>query len=193
MKLIIGLGNPGQSYKDTRHNIGFLTIDRYAQRRGAQIKKEKYNSFYAGKTFRGQKIVLAKPATFMNLSGEAVRLLARKFRVSFESILVVCDDVNLDFGVLRMRPKGTSGGHHGLESIIGLLGTNDFSRIRIGVGGGEREDLSEYVLEPFDKAQAKKLEQVLETACDAIDVWLKEGTVKAMNKFNAKAKEKMQR
>jgi len=185
MRLVVGLGNPGHSYRNTRHNIGFLTIERLAQRHGIVLKKQKYNSIFGEKGAGKEKVVLIKPQTFMNLSGESVGVFVRKFKVPLQELLVVCDDVNLDFGVLRLRQKGSAGGHHGLESIISAVKENGFPRLRIGIAGSNIKDLTNYVLEPFDKVQSKSLESVLDEACDTVDTWLDEGINKAMNKYNA--------
>lgn len=188
MKLIAGLGNPGQSYIKTRHNIGFLTIDRLAEKYDISLDREKYNSFFGETHISGEKVILLKPLTFMNLSGEAVGACVRRLKLRFEDLFVVCDDVNLDFGVLRMRQKGSAGGHHGLESIIRHLSSNEFPRLRVGIGGGSMSELAGYVLEPFTKHEKQALDEVLNNASDAVDIWLRQGITKAMNKYNVKKK-----
>ncbi len=165
-----------------------MTIDRFAKRHDIQLKKEKYDSVYGQGLVNKDKVVLVKPMTFMNLSGQAVCSFIKRSRIPLENILVVCDDVNLDFGVLRLRPSGSSGGHNGLESIIGLLKSNEFTRLRIGIGGAGSKDLSDYVLEPFGAAQKKDLEDILEEASNATEIWLTQDIDKAMSKVNIKKK-----
>lgn len=160
MKFIVGIGNPGTRYKDTRHNIGFRVID--------AIKK-------ASKT-NPNECLLVKPSTFVNKTGEAVRILREKHRFHSQDLLVVCDDVNLVFGKLRLRASGSSGGHHGLESIIETLGSDDFPRLRIGVGSETMpKELSGYVLEPFSAGEEKELSKLLEKAVLVCDRWVKDG------------------
>jgi len=187
MKLISGLGNPTRKYRMTRHNVGFMVIDRLAEDLSVRLRKSiRLSSFMGEGSAEGEKVVLQKPLTFMNLSGRAVGAAARKKGLDAGDILVVCDDVNLELGRMRMRRSGSSGGHNGLKSIIEGLATDRFQRLRIGIGkdtSGER-DLSGYVLDKFDKRELTLLEGILEAASEAVMVYLTEGIESAMTKYN---------
>jgi peptidyl-tRNA hydrolase, PTH1 family len=187
--LIVGLGNPGREYARTRHNAGFLLADKLAERWRAQWAEErKFRSHLAGAVREGMRMFLCKPQTFMNLSGDAVGPLAGYYQVPPERILVIVDDADLPFGIIRLRPKGSSGGHHGLESIERRLGTRDFPRLRIGIGAGGRtegaREITRYVLGAFGREDAGRLEKVLTRAADQVECWLSAGIEKAMNQFN---------
>ena len=185
--LIVGLGNPGAEYAQTRHNAGFMTLDRFAERRAAVWKREdKFQARLARTRFEGRRLVLAEPRTFMNLSGVAVQAAVTFYKIAVSQLLVVVDDADLPWGEIRMRASGSSGGHHGLESIEQHLGTRDFSRVRIGIGrrsDGVRE-ITDYVLGRFEQADMPLLKAILERACNQIECWLTAGTAKAMNDFN---------
>lgn len=170
MKLIIGLGNPGLKYRKTRHNVGFLAVDSFS-RKNKRLNKE---------------TVLLKPQLFMNNSGVAVAKAMRKFRVSGEDTLVICDDINLALGVIRLRASGSAGGHKGLQSIIDELGAGDFNRLRIGIGVDKAAVLRDYVLSKFTPGERDTLQEVLDRSAEAIDVWLNDGIEAAMNKYNEK-------
>ncbi len=182
MKLIVGLGNPGEAYQNTRHNIGFMVADRLARRLGISIKKRECFSLTGDIHLDGEKLILAKPQTYMNLSGRAVLALAEYYRVHPEELLVVCDDLDLPFGRLRLRLRGGSGGHRGLSSIIGLLGTDRFPRLRIGIGRGE--EVVSYVLGRFGSEEEPLLNEVLDAAVECIMTARKEGYDRAMNRYN---------
>ena len=185
MKLIIGLGNPTRKYKFTRHNIGFLAIDRIAKDFSIKLQEARFSSLIGEKNVSGEKIVLMKPLTFMNLSGEAVRAAKGKTKAKFEDIIVICDDVNLDLGRLRIRKSGSSGGHNGLKSIIEHLGTNEFARLRIGINTGKKIcDLSEYVLEEFGEKELKVVDKILDVVSDAVKVYIGKGAETTMTNFN---------
>lgn len=187
LHVIVGLGNPGAEYARTRHNAGFMVLDQLAGRWRLGWKLErKFESFTARGTAGPEGgTLLCKPQTFMNASGEAVRPVTAFYRVPASRCLVVVDDADLPLGEIRLRPKGSSGGHHGLESIEEHLGTREFPRLRVGIGrlGGERE-ITGHVLGCFCRSEAEVLEQVLARAADQAECWVREGIQKAMNQFN---------
>lgn len=186
LHLIVGLGNPGAEYAKTRHNAGFLLVQRLAERWKANWALEKkFNARLARGEFGGRRLLLCEPQTYMNSSGEAVGAVVGFYRVAREQLLVVVDDADLPFGEIRLRPSGSSGGHHGLESIEKHLGTREFARLRIGIGrkAGARE-ITNYVLGRFDASESATLEKVLGRAVDQIECWLKAGLPKAMSQFN---------
>ena len=184
--LVVGLGNPGNEYAKTRHNAGFLLVERLAQDWGANWTAEKKFSSRLAKIERnGRKFVLCQPQTFMNASGEALKSVADYFRLPPEKILVGVDDADLPFGEIRLRGSGSSGGHHGLESVEEHLGTRDFPRLRIGIGrkDGARQ-ITSYVLGQFAKDEMNLLEKVLARAAEQVDCWASAGIGKAMSQFN---------
>lgn len=187
MFLIFGLGNPGREYVRTRHNAGFLLVEKLAQdwKLGWTTEK-KFRSRLAKTERNGRKFVLSQPQTFMNLSGEAVRSLADFFRMSPQNILLVVDDADLPLGEIRLRANGSSGGHHGLESVEQHLGTRDFPRLRIGIGrrvDGVRQ-ITNHVLGQFGNDEAELLEKILTRAAEQVECWASEGIAKAMSRFN---------
>lgn len=185
MKLVAGLGNPGRRYQATRHNVGFAVADELARRAGAVFELGRANALTV-RTGRGEAaVLLVKPLTLMNLSGEAVADLARYFRIAPPDILVVADDVNLPLGRLRLRARGSAGGHNGFRSIIGLLGSEEFPRLRIGVGRGDpRRELADHVLARFDDDEAPDVEAGVARAADAVECFIAEGIEAAMNRYN---------
>jgi PTH1 family peptidyl-tRNA hydrolase len=188
MKLIVGLGNPGIEYQFTLHNFGFLAVDRIAERYGAHIGNRRCRALTGKAVVEGSESLLAKPETFMNLSGLSVRELVGEYEIEpVKDLIVIYDDLDLPFGTLRVRTKGGAGGHHGMESIIGALGTQDFARIRLGISP-ERPigDGAKYVLSQFKKSQYTVVDEVLDSAADAVKVLLTEGPAAAMNRFNRK-------
>ena len=186
MFLIVGLGNPGAEYAKTRHNAGFLLVEKLAERWKAGWTVEKKFTARVAKAERSEgRVLLSEPQTFMNSSGESVGSLVQFYRVPFNRLLVAVDDADLPFGEIRLRPSGSSGGHHGLESIEKHLGTREFARLRIGIGrkDGARE-ITDYVLGRFSAAETELAEKVLAKAADQTEVWLKAGIQKAMSQFN---------
>lgn len=186
MKLIVGLGNPGKEYIDTRHNIGFTVIDVLSKEYGIKLKGEAglYSLVAKGK-IEGNDIVLAKPLTFMNLSGVAVKALIKRYKLDLADLLVVCDDMDLELGRLKIRPQGSSAGQKGVGSIIEYLETDNFTRLRIGIGRpGGNIDPSRYVLSPFNKKEKQNSQEAIEKACQCCQAWITDGTAKAMNIFN---------
>ena len=187
MKLIAGLGNPGKNYQYTRHNIGFEIIDQLAKAWSIPVKAGQLKSKTGFGRVGPERVILAKPATFMNLSGEAIQLLVNYYRLDIKDILIVCDDVNLKPGRIRIRPQGSHGGHNGLLSIISTLKTKEFVRLRIGVDKPEPQmDLSDYVLSVPDKAQSLLLAEGLELGIEVIQAWLTESMTHCMTKYNQK-------
>ena len=191
MKLIVGLGNPGIEYQFTPHNMGFLAVDRIAEQCGVRVNNRHCRAQTARARIGDTEVVLAKPETFMNLSGQSVRELVEEHQAQPELDLVLLyDELDLPFGTLRIRPRGRSAGHNGVESVIGALGTQEFLRIRMGVGPDYPvSDGARYVLSQFKKAQYPIVDQVLDTAAEAVRVILGEGVHAAMNRFNRKAEE----
>ena len=191
MKLIVGLGNPGIEYQFTPHNMGFLAVDRIAERAGIRVNNRNCRAQTGAQVLEGQEVVLAKPETYMNLSGASVRELVREYEVQpEEDLMVLYDELDLPFGSIRVRPRGSSAGHNGVASLIGALGTQEIMRIRMGVGPDHPVgDGARYVLSQFKKSQYAVLDQVLESAAEAARVILKDGVQAAMNRFNRKAGE----
>ena len=185
MTIVVGLGNPGRRYQGTRHNIGFAVADEVARRRKADFESGRGETLTA-RCGRGRDAVLVvKPLTMMNLSGDAVVAVAGFYKVDPAAILVVADDVNLPLGRLRLRARGSAGGHNGFKSIIGCLGTEDFPRLRVGVGRGDpRRDLADHVLARFDDDERDEVEQAIARAADAVETFLAEGIEAAMNRHN---------
>ena len=184
MKLIIGLGNPGKKYENTRHNVGFRVIDALAKEMGSNTWKSEHQALTAQGMLDGQKVLLVKPQTFMNLSGDAVWALLRYYSDRIEDFLVVYDDLDLSVGALRFRQKGSSGGHNGIKSIIGRLHSEEFDRLKIGIGRPHFNTV-DHVLAPFSKEDAPKIEMAIKEAVDACSYWLSHGIIESMNRFNA--------
>jgi len=189
VKLIIGLGNPGIEYQFTPHNLGFLTIDRIANNLGVEVRNRQCRALTARAAIAGQPVILAKPETFMNLSGLSVRELVAEYQADVKSDLVVIyDELDLPLGTIRIRERGSSAGHNGMESILGALGTDEFLRVRLGIAPERKiADGVKFVLTPFRKSQLKVVDEVLDNAAEAVGVILKEGPAAAMNRFNRKA------
>jgi len=190
MKLIVGLGNPGREYEATRHNLGFMVIDRLFARAGCRRFRDEASAKIVEATIAGQRVVLAKPQTFMNLSGEAVRpLLERYGEADAANLIVSSDEAALPFGMIRVRPGGSAGGQKGLKSIIERLGTDRFPRVRLGVKPDHPVgDLSSFVLSPIPRRDYDELEKMLDRAADCIEVMLAEGVERAMSLFNERAR-----
>ncbi len=185
MKIIVGLGNPGRDYAFTRHNMGFMVVDRFAEVHGLPFTRQKFKARIATGGVAGQDVILAKPQTFMNLSGEAVGPLVRFYNLPLTDLLVVYDDVDILFGSVRLRRSGSSGGHKGMKSIIANLGADEFPRLRVGI---RRQlppgDLTEYVLQRFSEEERSGLKAVVENACSAIEMAVTGSLEKAMTEFN---------
>lgn len=185
--LLVGLGNPGKEYARTRHNAGFLAVETFAQRLGVQWTAEaRFEALVSKTEVYGSRLFLCRPVTYMNESGRSVFRILEYLKIPVEQLLVVVDDADLKLGSLRMRPGGSSGGHHGLESLEKHLGGAGYARMRLGIGRHDPElrQIKAHVLGEFAKAEMPVLEKVLERACDQINCWLKDGLERAMNKFN---------
>ena len=184
--LIVGLGNPGEKYEDTRHNVGFQVIDELAERQGRPVQRLKFKALTGLLTISGEKALVMKPVTYMNLSGEAVRPAADFYKLPPERILVISDDVALAAGRLRIRAKGSAGGHNGLKSIIQHLGTDQFPRIRVGVGEKPHPDydLADWVLGRPQGEDKKAIDEAVKRAADAVECILTQGLERGMGKFN---------
>ena len=185
MYIIAGLGNPTREYEKTRHNVGFEVIDVLADRLGTTVEEKKFKGCYGRGIIGGQKVLLLKPQTFMNLSGESVRAAADFYKVDPEHIIIVYDDISLDVGQLRIRKKGSAGGHNGIKSIISHLGTQEFPRIKVGVGDKPKKmDLADYVLSRFSKEDRAVMEDAFREAAGAVEMMITQGADAAMNQFN---------
>ncbi|WP_298078437.1 aminoacyl-tRNA hydrolase [uncultured Abiotrophia sp.] len=186
MKLIVGLGNPGDKYQGTRHNVGFDVIDALARQEGLQLTDQKFRADYTIWRVDGEKVLLVKPYTFMNLSGEAVLPLMSYYNISPDELVVVYDDLDLEPGKLRLRQSGSAGGHNGVKSIIEMLGTQDFKRVKIGIGRPQYgRKVVDHVLERFDTDDRALIEQKIDQTTDLLTAWAKGETfVQLMNQYN---------
>ena len=183
--LIVGLGNPGREYKDNRHNVGFMLVDRLAVRLNAHMSRLQAKALVVSVNYEDKKLILAKPQTYMNLSGQSIQGLARFYKLPLENMIVAYDDLDLPFGTIRIRPGGGPGGQKGVASTIERLGTKDFRRLRIGIGRPPgRMDPADYVLQNFAQADLILLSEILDRATEAALTFVTEGLNAAMNKFN---------
>ncbi len=185
-KLIVGLGNPGRKYKRTRHNLGFMVVDRLAEQKGLSYKKGRGAYETAGFVHNNQSIILAKPLTFMNNSGQAVAELVNYFDVDLSQLLIVFDDIELPFGRIRLRARGSSGGHNGLDSVLQHINTKNFARLRIGIGTEyAKRDMIKFVLSSFSRNEQKELDSIIDRSIDAILDFVEYGIDFTMNKYNS--------
>lgn len=184
-RLIVGIGNPGLEYAKTRHNVGFRVVDLVAMQLGVQSEEAKFKGIFAAVKFDDLTIGLLKPMTYVNLSGQSVSEAVKKLNLATEQILIVLDDAQIPLGKLRLRAKGSSGGHKGLQSIIDALRSEDIPRLRIGIGSPPEDiDLATYVLSPFEPEEETIIAETIEKAAEAVKVWAKEGIEVAMKRFN---------
>lgn len=192
MYLIVGLGNPGRDYAGTRHNVGFSAVTELSDRSGISVNTKKHKALMGNCLIQGNKVLLAMPQTYMNLSGESVRAIVDYYQIDpEEELIVIYDDVSLDVGQLRIRKKGSAGGHNGMKSLIRMLGTDAFMRIRIGVGAKpERMELADYVLGHFAGEEQEEIRGAVKEAADAVEVILTDGVDAAMNRYNSAKKRK---
>ena len=187
MYIIAGLGNPGRQYEKTRHNAGFMALDALADQLGIAVEEKKHKGLCGRGVIGGEKVLLLKPQTFMNLSGESIRAAADFYKVDPEHIMVIYDDISLEPGQLRLRKKGSAGGHNGIKSIIACLGTQEFPRIKVGVGAKpDRLDLADYVLGHFSQIEERIMEDAAKEAGQAAQSIIMDGMESAMNCYNAK-------
>ncbi len=186
MKLIVGLGNPGKKYSETRHNIGFQVIDHLAHKLSVELDKEKFDAVYGIQTVGNQRVMLCKPLTFMNLSGDAIRPLLEYYNVDIDNMLVIYDDLDLVPGKLRLRQKGSAGGHNGMRSIIQQIGTDKFKRLRFGIGRPPHPKMKvvDYVLARFQQDELATIQDAVENATLACEKWLSTPFLEVMNDFN---------
>ena len=185
--LVVGLGNPEKRYTLTRHNSGFLCVDELAERHGFKINKLKFKAVCADTVISGHRVIVMKPQTYMNNSGEAVKEAAAFYKIPPEKIIIIFDDISLDVGLLRIKRKGSDGGHNGIKSIISQLGSSDFPRIKLGVGKKPHPDydLADWVLSEFKKEEAQPLKQAIDNACEAVVLLLDGEIDEAMNRYNS--------
>lgn len=186
MKLIVGLGNPGKEYEKTRHNIGFMTIDKYADKLGVSITKEKYNGLYAETIINSEKVILLKPQSYINLSGEVIRRFIDFYKINIEDILIIHDDLDLEVGTYRVKQHGSSGGHNGLKNIELHLGTQEYKRIKIGISNNKLMDTKDYVLGKLTKEEQEKIDEVKNVVMDILDDYFKITFDQLMAKYNHK-------
>ena len=190
MKLIVGLGNPGKEYAQTHHNVGFMVLDRLAQKNGIEVIDLKGKALTGKGMICGEKVLLAKPQTYMNLSGESVRALSDYYKIEPQDILIIYDDIDLEPGKMRIRKSGSAGSHNGMKSIVQHLGTTEFPRLRVGIGGKpEGWDLADYVLSKIVPESDKELSAGIANAADAVELILCEGMQEAMNRYNKRKNE----
>jgi len=186
MKLVVGLGNPGKVYSASRHNAGFMAVKALAQKHNVTLKRGFLSSSLTAKiNLNDEQVILAQPLSFMNLSGSAVKPLLKKYKLGLSDLLVICDDMDLEFGRLKLRPDGSSGGHKGLDSINKSLASNEYCRLRIGVGRPhERIDPADYVLAPFRKSELKEVGGIIDAAASCVESWITQGLSETMNNYN---------
>ena len=188
MKIVFGLGNPGREYEGTRHNVGFVLVDEVARRHDVRCSRHRFRSLTGSGQVNGEKLVLVKPQTFMNLSGAAVAEVVKWYACEPADVLVACDDFHLALGQIRIRRKGSAGGHHGLASIIEALGTTEFPRMRLGIGVEGRRRDKDFVLSTFGAGEKDAVGIMTQKAADGVDVWLRDGISRAMDICNARPK-----
>ena len=188
MKLIVGLGNPGKKYEGTRHNVGFEVLERLARECGAEPPRKKFDGELSECPLAGEKALLLAPQTFMNRSGHSVRQVLDFYHLAHEDLLVVCDEFQLPVGQVRLRPQGTDGGQNGLADVIRALGTQEFPRLRVGIGPvPDRWDPVDFVLGKFTASEREIIDVEIARSVDAVKLWASEGVLAAMNRYNGKA------
>ena len=188
LRVVVGLGNPGRRYQNTPHNLGFMVVDLLAERWAIRVNRKECSALVGSGEVDGLPVVLAKPQTYMNASGRSVRTLLERRSVSPREMILVYDDLDLPWTAVRIRAKGSAGGHHGVESVSGEVGSTDFPRVRLGIAGYRVGDGAEFVLAPFKRAQKKELDEVLDYASAAVASIISEGVEKAMTMFNRRAR-----
>ena len=186
MYVIVGLGNPGKKYENTKHNIGFITVDYLAEKNGIKINKLKHKALVGEGFISGQKVLLVKPQTYMNLSGNSVREIVEYYKIDVEELLVIYDDIDIEMGRLRIRKKCSAGTHNGMRSIIYDLQSDEFPRVRIGIGGERKSDLASYVIGKFEPDSIKTMETAVRRAAESIECMLEKGIDIAMGEYNIK-------
>jgi len=184
MYVIAGLGNPGRKYAHTRHNMGFMALDRIADEMGIEIRKKKFDARVGEGSFSGQKVILVKPLTYMNLSGHSLVQVTAYYGIDPDHLIVIYDDIDIDSGAVRIRKKGGPGTHNGMKSVVGMMGTGDFPRIRIGVGDERSSDLKDYVIGKISREEKERLDDAVARAARAAESIINDGIDNAMNRFN---------
>ncbi len=186
--LVVGLGNPGRRYENTPHNLGFMVVDRLAEEHGIRVGRRECSALVGAGEIEGVPVLLAKPQTFMNLSGRAVKELLARRSLAARDLILIYDDLDLPWTAVRIRPKGSAGGHHGVESVAGAVGRRAFPRVRLGIAGFRGEDGAEFVLSPFRRAQKKELDELVGHAARAVSAIISAGVEKAMTMYNRRAR-----
>lgn len=182
---MLGYGNPGENYKNTRHNVGFMVIDKLSEKLDIRVNKNKFKGTVGEGKIGGKSVILLKPETYMNLSGDSVMEITNFYKVQFEDILIVYDDIDIEFGKIRIKPEGSSGTHNGMRSVSDMLNTHDFPRVRIGIGHPPiKMSLADYVLMPFGQDDLDELNKVIDMAAEAVIEIINNGVEKAMNLYN---------
>lgn len=189
IRVIIGLGNPGKEYADTRHNVGFKTVDLLAQKLMVELNQKKFSSIFGQTEFEGKKLILLKPQEYMNRSGQAVSAIKGFYKIEDSDLMVVTDDMAIEPGAIRVRAQGSAGGHNGLKDIIQKLGSDQFPRLRIGIGKSDLPDSRDYVLGKISQQHSQLLQDAIENASQALICWLRENIDSVMNRFNVKNNE----
>lgn len=190
MLVIAGLGNPGRKYENTKHNMGFLVLEAFAEKNDIRIRKIKHKALVGEGIVAGKKVLLVKPQTYMNLSGESLREVVQYYDIEPEELMVVYDDVDIPMGTIRLRKKGSAGTHNGMRSIIYQLQFDDFPRLRMGIGAEKKGDMVDFVLTGFSKEEAEKIRESIATAVSALECWIDRGIDIAMNEYNPKKEPK---
>lgn len=186
MKLIVGLGNPGKEYENTRHNVGYFFVDKYALENNIKINKKKFNSYYGKFKLAGEEIILLKPMTFMNLSGLAIIKYIKYFKIKAEDLIIIHDDLDIPFGHFKLKSKGSSGGHNGLKSIEEYLQTNEYKRLKIGISNNKNIDTKDYVLGRFSESEKAKILLMVPTINEILEQFIINDFEKVMSKYNIK-------
>ena len=186
MKLIVGLGNPGREYRNTRHNVGFMVLDVFASYHNVSIDQSKFSGLYSQLTIDGEKVILLKPQKYMNLSGEVVRDFVRFFKIDVSDILVISDDLDMAIGNFKLKPKGSSGGHNGLKNIETHIGTQEYKRFKIGISNNKLMDTKDYVLGKFSGSDKEVLDQIIKSSVSILNDFINVSFDLLMNKYNGK-------
>lgn len=184
MKIVVGLGNPGKEYKNTRHNVGFKVVEEIASRYSIEKEESKFDAIIGHIRVGGEKVLLVKPLTYMNLSGKAVQPIMHWYKLDLDDLIVLYDDMDLEAGVLRIRKKGGSGGHNGIASIVDRLASRDFPRLRVGIGRPDNREAVNWVLGKFNSEESETFEIAVKKAADAVEHWIQNGIDEAMNTYN---------
>lgn len=190
MYIIIGLGNPGKKYENTRHNLGFIAVDRLAEKHNIQVDKIKFKALVGDGRIAGQKVLLVKPQTFMNLSGESVREVVNYYKVAPENVIVIYDDFDIPLGSIRIRKSGSAGTHNGMKSVVYQLKTDKFPRVRLGIGSSKNNDVIDFVIGGFSKEEVPILRETIDNTTLALECILSDNLDIAMNRYNTKKKNK---